>query len=953
MFIHHNTLHAFEHLPFEHAVVEAGRMLGCEPFLSEQRYREELARGRISARDVSAVLEDELGARGSASVAGITSRVALWRRIALYGIPAASGVALDWLLSESRALERFRQDLPGDAREVIAAHGTALGGGEEAALVRALWQGCVRAVARAAPAPRTAGGRRLRHRDLLLDHIGVDIDDWVHPVLIRFASAYLDQGLAHRAMPDRKLGFYRAFLELYGSRWARLSGVWARKLPELIGRERERGFDACSSLEHSLAVLGVAEAEWPDFLAETALALRGFAGMMHQVEMRPDRVPANPVPARLADFLAVRLLLERVALAHVADEHPELCRPMGELRDWMRSQQAGATISMDSEAERAWPIFHVAQLLGLSTAVIEQLQPEQISELEIELTEFDSIARRRVLHLAYERHLRRRYYDALVQHTPPEPPRAPGFQAIFCIDEREESFRRHLEEAEPGVETAGTAGFFGIPMYYRGATDARPRPLCPVVIRPAHYVGEAGRSANGLEARWLRWQRRGSGLVGEAVHHGSRTLVRGAVVTALVGVLAVIPLVLRVLVPWLGKWLARPRNVLFPGQTQLELERTEAVPPVGQYAGFTIDEMSTVVERLLVDTGISERVAPLVFVIGHGSTSLNNPHGSAYDCGACGGSPGGPNARAFAQMANDPRVRAVLASRGLLIPSTTWFVGAQRNTASNALDVFDIERVPTTLRAQLERAQTAFERARATEAHERCRRFEHAPSWLPPRAALIHVEARSADLAQPRPECGHATNALCVVGRRSRTRGLFLDRRAFLVSYDPTRDPEARILARSLAAVVPVVAGISLEYYFSYVDPEGYGCGTKLPHNVTSLLGVMNGPESDLRTGLPWQMVEIHEPVRLSLIVECTRDAITSVLQENPALGRLVDNRWLFLACLDPDSNQLWERSGNAWLAHQPEHPLASVKGGSSAWYRGNRGHLLPARIECSEEGRA
>src|SRR5437762_965210 len=66
--------------------------------------------------------------------------------------------------------------------------------------------------------------------------------------------------------------------------------------------------------------------------------------------------------------------------------------------------------------------------------------------------------------------------------------------------------------------------------------------------------------------------------------------------------------------------------------------------------------------------------------------------------------------------------------------------------------------------------------------------------------------------------------------------GLFLDRRAFLVSYDPVRDDDGAVLARIMEAAVPVVAGISLEYYFGYVDPTGYGCGTKLPHNVTSLL---------------------------------------------------------------------------------------------------------------------
>src|SRR5205823_12201589 len=154
-------------------------------------------------------------------------------------------------------------------------------------------------------------------------------------------------------------------------------------------------------------------------------------------------------------------------------------------------------------------------------------------------------------------------------------------------------------------------------------------------------------------------------------------------------------------------------------------------------------------------------------------------------------------------------------------------------------------------------------------AHERCRRFQSAPLTISFEEARKHVEERAEDLAQVRPEWGHATNALCVVGRRSRTRGLFLDRRAFLTSYDPTQDDEdCTVLTRLLQAAVPVCAGISLEYYFSYTDNPGYGSGSKLPHNITALLGVMDGAASDLRTGLPWQMVEIHEPVRLLFVVE-------------------------------------------------------------------------------------
>jgi uncharacterized protein YbcC (UPF0753/DUF2309 family) len=380
-------------------------------------------------------------------------------------------------------------------------------------------------------------------------------------------------------------------------------------------------------------------------------------------------------------------------------------------------------------------------------------------------------------------------------------------------------------------------------------------------------------------------------------------------------------------------------------RTRLCLDREDTPPPVGQHAGFTVREMAAIVRRVLEDTGIAGRLAPLVLLVGHGSISLNNPHESAHDCGACGGGRGGPNARAFAAMANDPRVRDLLADEGLSLSSATWFVGVERNTCHNAVTVFDEDRIPADVRPAFERAVEAIDAARRREAHERCRRFDNVPAWYPPLAALAHVEGRAADLAQPRPEYGHATNAFCVIGRRARTAGLFLDRRAFLTSYDPARDPDGGILARVMAAVVPVVAGISLEYYFSYVDPVGYGCGTKLPHNVTALLGVMDGAQSDLRTGLPWQMVEVHEATRLALVVEAEPARVLRVLEANPAIARLVRNRWMWLACLDPHGRALAEFRDGRFLPHTPAHPLPVVAGDSAAWYQGKRGHLSPVAL--------
>jgi uncharacterized protein YbcC (UPF0753/DUF2309 family) len=947
IFIHHNTLHAFEDRPFEDAVERAAERLGCEPYLSESRYRDKLASGRILARDVEALLSEQLGARGSNDVGGAGSRCDLWRALVLHGIPAATGRELSWILEETTALSRFRTDLPANARSalIVLVDGDDRADQERRAVHR-LWTACLGAVGRAGEQPAAPSAAPIRHRDLIRAVHDLDTDAWTHPPLIRFLAGYLDQGLAHWSMPERSRGIHGCFLEIYSTSLAARCGSWARSLPRIVEDDRTAGRSALDSIAHSLAELGIAAGdtdECSDYLRAELLALRGWAGIVRQIEERPDRVPAQDLTVTLRGYLAVRLLFERAALEHAA-ARISFPGPLTALRPWLRDRlprPAGLTTS-----ERAWPLFHVAQLCGLDPSIVEQWTAGNVAELESELQEIDGVRRRRILHQAFERTIRNRLYDALTQHNPRSLVAPPAFQAVFCLDEREESFRRHLEEVEPACETFSAPGFFNVAMYHQGVSDAHPRPLCPAAIRPEHYVAEIDPDADRFAGRSRQLQRRAAGFLGYNVHLGSRLPVRGAVLMTAFGWMALVPLVLRVVFPWLSsRWSRAHEMSMMTVRTRLRLNRDDEPPPIGIYSGFTVREMADIVRRVLEEIGIRDRLSSLVLVVGHGSISLNNPHESAHDCGACGGGRGGPNARAFAQMANDQRVRRLLAAEGLPIDDTTWFVGAQRNTCNNAVTFYDEDIIPAAVQPVVERARQTIETARRREAHERCRRFDAVPRWYPPLAALAHVQGRAVDLAQPRPEYGHATNAFCVIGRRTRTRGLFLDRRAFLVSYDPTRDDDGAILARIMAAVVPVVAGISLEYYFSYVDPSGYGCGTKLPHNVTSLLGVMDGAQSDLRTGLPWQMVEIHEPARLAIVVEGDRSRVSRVVQDNGAIARLVRNRWIWLACLDAESGALWELRSGGFVAHMPQHPLPVVAGESAAWYQDKRGFLPPVTI--------
>ncbi|MCA9051569.1 MAG: DUF2309 family protein, partial [Planctomycetaceae bacterium] len=526
----------------------------------------------------------------------------------------------------------------------------------------------------------------------------------------------------------------------------------------------------------------------------------------------------------------------------------------------------------------------------------------------------------------------------------------PLFQVVCCIDDREESFRRHVEEIEPRCETFGIAGFYGIAMYYRGATDAHFRPLCPVNIKPRHYVTEEPiYSLARLSERQAATRRR----IGRATHQahlGSRTFV-GGLLTGFLGSLAAFPLVARILFP---RTVARVRNLLGqiirPPTTQLRIERLLEEPgDTDGSLGYSVDEMAQIVEGGLRTLGLAQtnKISPLVLILGHGSGSVNNPHESAYNCGACSGGRGGPNARAFSQMANDHRVREKLAERGMTIADDVHFVGGFHDTCDDSLTWFDLDLLPIRLRSAFEQVQTVLDEARARSAKERCRRFASAPPDISPADALAHVESRSEDLSQARPEYNHATCALCFVGRRSWSRGLFLDRRAFLTSYDPTQDnSDSQILERLLQAVIPVCAGISLEYYFSTVDNEAYGCGNKLPHNLTSLLGVMTGAASDLRPGLAAQMVEIHEPMRILFVVDSTTEALMRIIRDNPQIARLLDGEWVQLAVFQPETcgMQIYQHGG--FMAFSAETAATLPAAGSSGqWTQGRRDHLPFAAV--------
>jgi uncharacterized protein YbcC (UPF0753/DUF2309 family) len=902
VFIHHNTLHAFQHLPFEKAVLEASKAYGTEPYMTETAYRRAVGEGRIQIEDIDAVLATE---ENTEIWPGMRRRE-FRRRLLVPGLRNFRPETVQWELEQEGLLDNQETN--------------------------SLFDLCLKNT----PLSSDAGERPSRPRDGVLALTGTDIDDVVHPWLIRLSAVFTDQGLAYWPMPNWEEGLLAASLTLFRQPFCLLPAE-LNTLPRRCEQFAGSDIDAEETVRRALGALGVPESKWEHTIQAELLALAGWAGMMHRLEEEPELAPHEVVPASLMDFLALRMLLTVAAVDS----------QLSDATAWNKGRATN-----DTFAQR----LAIAATL-LDAALQLEAPPSRIAALRPELELFHELERRRILHLAYERRHERQILLPLQQHRRGRPlPVSDRLtaQVFFCIDEREESIRRHLEEMAPAIETFGAAGFFGAAINYTGLDDAHGVSLCPVVVKPAHAIverpsdghDEAHARRTQLRRLWARIMREWS--------VSSRTLVGGWLATTLLGVFSIIPMAARVLSPRhharLLHWL---NSLILPEpRTELAFERQDASghhAAEGLLQGFTVQEKVDRVAAVLGMAGLRRGMARFVVILGHGSTSLNNPHESAHDCGACGGRRGGPNGRLFAAMANHPGVRAGLRDRGVIIPDDTWFVGGYHDTCNDDIDLYDLEEMPLALRRDFAELRATLDKARAGSAHERARRFE-AANWPTEFASgLQHVQGRAEHLAEPRPEYGHCTNAVCIVGRRSSTRGLFMDRRAFLVSYDMAQDPTNNSLAGLLGAVIPVCGGISLEYYFSFVDNERYGCGTKLPHNVTGLVGVMNGYESDLRTGLPWQMVEIHEPVRILFVIESTPERIEATMRANALNWEFLDKRWIRVASMDPETGTMQMYRDGVWEFVEGDDEALGSTESSIGWYGGHREHLGIARIEAAK----
>lgn len=368
-------------------------------------------------------------------------------------------------------------------------------------------------------------------------------------------------------------------------------------------------------------------------------------------------------------------------------------------------------------------------------------------------------------------------------------------------------------------------------------------------------------------------------------------------------------------------FIQRLRNVyrIDPAFAQLQMEQLGRI-------GFSLDEQANFVGQALRSIGLNRNLSRFILLVGHGSSSENNPYESALDCGACGGNHGLTNARALAQMANKPPVRNRLREQGLDIPDDAWFIPALHDTTTDEIRLFDLDRLPSSHVVYLDRLRSGLTGASRLCAQERMPELQLNPASVDPGAANRNARRNAMDWSQVRPEWGLSGNAYFIIGRRNMTRHLSLDGRAFLHSYDYHTDPKRRLLESILTGPLVVGQWINMEHYFSTVDNERFGSGSKVYHNVAGRFGVMTGNLSDLRTGLPAQTVleqgqPYHQPIRLVTVIEAPFEHAWHAIEDVATVKHLVRNGWIRLMIVDPEQNTAHIYDDDEWHSQ----PLSEV----------------------------
>lgn len=552
--------------------------------------------------------------------------------------------------------------------------------------------------------------------------------------------------------------------------------------------------------------------------------------------------------------------------------------------DWNGNLYGGKTDSFDQFITilLSWEfcLYKAYQNKGVAT-LWRQKNEHTVQKLLLEEPK-DSFRVQAILQQAFELAGQRELRKKFAANHPRQTPAKPVAQAVFCIDVRSEVYRRNLESTEAGIQTIGFAGFFGFPIKYQAAGTSTPVNQCPVLLPSGPLVKE---TADAATLKKLKTSR--------IVYTQTKETVKGFKSGALTSFGFVSSLGLFFLPKLVSDSLRLTRTV--SKTAQRGYSENYLVQREIDLSDFPFEDQVNLALGTLNTTGLSKQCAPIVLFVGHGSSSVNNPHAAGLECGACGGHSGDINALVAASICNNPEVRKALAAKGVNIPEETLFLAGLHDTTSDHIAILNAHLVSDSHRDAFKQLTEKLALASEQTRKERSRRLN-----VQPEQSNKNLPERSKDWAQVRPEWGLAGCNSFVIAPRTKTKDLNLEGKTFLHDYHFQQDHDLKILETIITAPMIVTTWINLQYYASTVDNRHFGAGDKTIHNVTAGIGVMEGSSGDLRIGLPLQSVHTgtgfeHLPQRLNVFIDAPVSAINEILAKHPTVRNLFDNKWIHL----------------------------------------------------------
>ena len=871
-FVHHNPISSLEVLPFHEAIRSANHFLGSRGYLSNKKYRKQVESGRIKIPHLDSAIQSYVlkhGMDDSLELGGKQiNRSLVIRAHLLKGLTPPS----------QNSLSSFINNLPNKKTIQLISEKIDIVSHQKVSspfiyknMTSAEW--CDRT-------------------------FKTTIVERVNNELIKWCESFMDEGHATWSMPDREKGFYEAWRSLASNEWStcgiRNSSKKIKALPK----------NPAETILEKLNMLCIPKEYWQDYLSLHLASLHGWSSFIKWRSKNPQYPWQKEYPIDLVQYLAVRLFYEweivkKTCQYEIKGEGNFKTIALLEQKKLRDIRPLG-----DKRLVAAWQLVSLADSLEIPQNEIEEATPQKLKILLFWINELPETEHGPIWLDAYEHG----YIQGLISKLQISSKnkkekslsiRRPAAQLIFCIDVRSEPFRRNLE-AIGYYETFGFAGFFGIPLSFCAHDTQHFTAQCPAIIQPKHEVNEAIR--NGEQDKEIRNQKikKISTLIKNSFNSMKNHFISPFTTVEAFGWFFGWHLIERTFYPGVyRKWWKLIREFLISPVTT-EIQFNEEDPDFG----LTIKEQISYIEDAMKTMGITKDFARIVLVTAHTSLSDNNPYEAALNCGACGGNSGEPNSRLFAKIANKAGVREQIIRNGIFIPEDTHFISAVHNTTTDEFQFLDIDDVPSTHLEELEAIKLDLEKAAIQNRIERCKKLPGADKNLQPKEVKKELLRRSGDWSETRPEWGLSGNASFIIGKRSLTLDTDLKGRAFLNSYDHTIDPDGTLLEGILMGPMIVGQWINAEHYFSTTDPEIFGSGSKIYHNVVGNIGVMSGPQSDLRVGLPIQTTKngenfFHEPLRLCVFIDAPRKLILSIIKRQDTLKLLFDNEWVRLFSIE------------------------------------------------------